>query len=551
MKSLLLTLLLLASTLGAAAQTSLRRLKKAPAIEVTYQTFEKGRSTAPTLQLLADSTRALLLGQGEVQTILDFDSLLVRLRVELKGGEVISSRCPFHLNEGLAQPVGSGKLLGLPCSIYRMVLNSNTYEMWVTRSLPFRGTPQYQTGVPDGLVLKIVRNGDREMRATVLVPIVRPLDRQTFSVGRSLREPVFYHTLRQSRVETVRVFDQERVCFDGSRLPHPDSLMSERVYRCGGGSIILKKVRLPETAVDRQVFVELTQYSDGDAYDRTGSVFVVPTGKAQSFLDAIHDLKSVPSRRLGGKDFHALVSTPAYDAPLELMRFITGFGVRRCNSIEVPGQTWADSVFYKTEVTDIAAALKGEVWVGAYVGNWDKDGHKLSLALKYYPGGPTAERLTLPLFNTVNYLEQAGQPYPDFLRTDSLTVPFHLDHDTPAATLVYLTTGHGGWGGGDEFNPKPNTIVLDGRPVISFIPWRDDCGTYRHQNPCSGNFDNGLSSSDLSRSNWCPATVTTPERIPLGALTAGDHVLTIKIPQGAPEGSSISYWCLSGTLVCE
>ena len=505
MKSLLLTLLLLASTLGAAAQTPLRRLKKAPAIEVTYQTFEKGRSTAPTLQLLADSTRALLLGQGEVQTILDFDSLLVRLRAELKGGEVISSRRPFRLNEGLAQPVGSGKLLGLPCSIYRMVLNSNTYEMWVTRSLPFRGTPQYQTGVPDGLVLKIVRNGDREVRATVLVPIVRPLDRQTFSVGRSLREPVFYHTLRQSRVETVRVFDQERVCFDGSRLPRPDSLMSERVYRCGGGSIILKKVRLPETAVDRQVFVELTQYSDGDAYDRTGSVFVVPTG----------------------------------------------FGVRRCNSIEVPGQTWADSVFYKTEITDIAAALKGEVWVGAYVGNWDKDGHKLSLALKYYPGGPTAERLTLPLFNTVNYLEQAGQPYPDFLRTDSLTVPFHLDHDTPAATLVYLTTGHGGWGGGDEFNPKPNTIVLDGRPVISFIPWRDDCGTYRHQNPCSGNFDNGLSSSDLSRSNWCPATVTTPERIPLGALTAGDHMLTIKIPQGAPEGSSISYWCLSGTLVCE
>ena len=43
MKSLLLTLLLLASTLGAAAQTPLRRLKKAPAIEVTYQTFEKGQ----------------------------------------------------------------------------------------------------------------------------------------------------------------------------------------------------------------------------------------------------------------------------------------------------------------------------------------------------------------------------------------------------------------------------------------------------------------------------------------------------------------------------
>lgn len=155
----------------------------------------------------------------------------------------------------------------------------------------------------------------------------------------------------------------------------------------------------------------------------------------------------------------------------------------------------------------------------------------------------------MPLFNTVNLLEQDGQPYPIFMLGDNLKAQFHLDRPAKKAVLYYLTTGHGGWGGGDEFNQKINTISLDGRKVIDFIPWRDDCGTYRNNSPCSGNFSNGLASSDLSRSNWCPGTVTNPEYIYLGDLEAGDHTITVDIPQGAPEGGSNSYWCLSGTLI--
>jgi len=58
-----------------------------------------------------------------------------------------------------------------------------------------------------------------------------------------------------------------------------------------------------------------------------------------------------------------------------------------------------------------------------------------------------------------------------------------------------------------------------------------------------------LASSDLSRSNWCPGTVTNPEYIYLGDLEAGTHTITVQIPQGAPEGGSNSYWCISGTLI--
>lgn len=50
--------------------------------------------------------------------------------------------------------------------------------------------------------------------------------------------------------------------------------------------------------------------------------------------------------------------------------------------------------------------------------------------------------------------------------------------------------------------------------------------TYRMLNPSSGNFSDGISSSDLSRSNWCPGTTTNPVYIPLD-LKPGKHVLKI------------------------
>src|SRR5699024_6216371 len=117
--------------------------------------------------------------------------------------------------------------------------------------------------------------------------------------------------------------------------------------------------------------------------------------------------------------------------------------------------------------------------------------------------------------------------------------------------LRYLSTGHGGWDGGDEFNPKQNTIFIDGKKVYAYTPWRTDCATYRLENPSSGNFSNGLSSSDYSRSGWCPGTTTNPVFIPLPYLTPGWHTITIAIPQGKPEGNSFSFWNVSGVLLGE
>mgnify|MGYP000022457762 CR=1 FL=1 len=66
----------------------------------------------------------------------------------------------------------------------------------------------------------------------------------------------------------------------------------------------------------------------------------------------------------------------------------------------------------------------------------------------------------MPLFNTVNYLEQAGQAYPVFFLNDSLRVRFTLKEPAKNARLFYLTTGHGG--GGTEMNQSKAQHRLSG-----------------------------------------------------------------------------------------
>lgn len=550
-----------------------KKVKNAKGIEVTFQSSYKGhvspggmlmkisgdqvaltripveRQGNPEARPAQDPERPVL-KQPQTFNYMDYGKNETYRVCELPSGKVISSITPFAIGKGFQKEVGEETILGLKCKIIRAIVNSNTIDISYTQDIPFKGTPQSGVGVPDGLVLKIVRNGDSVQEATGIVAMKETAQLLPETMGEVMSYDDYQWEINNANVINVKVFDQDRISFTNDKLPE-GKLESNVLYRAGGGTIILKKVKLPDYVKDREIYCEVVQYSDGDAYDRTGSVFVIPTNKEQSFLDAMRDLNSVPSFKANdGVEYHGLVSTPVYEAPLEIMRFFTGFGVRAYNNgRKVKGHEWVDSVTYKTEVTTMADHLKGEVWVGAYIGNWDNKGHKVSLTLSFHPEGERRPHTTMPLFNTVNYLEQAGQPYPVFMKDDKLNAKFTVKEQIDNAMLYYITTGHGGWGNGDEFNQKINTIYLDGQKVISFIPWRDDCGTYRNWNPCSGNFSNGTSSSDLSRSNWCPATVTNPEYIYLGDLEPGEHTITVEIPQGGPEGNSISYWCLSGTLV--
>ncbi|MCR4965477.1 MAG: DUF4412 domain-containing protein [Bacteroidales bacterium] len=450
---------------------------------------------------------------------------------------------------------GSEKINGYKCDKYTITLFSNKIEVWVTEDLKFKATPASGFADLPGVLVQYRRNGNAYMQLASVkkFKITEPL----FETGQRVTSRVLSSMEKDRKIITHTIFQDDQICFN-PKLPRPTEFPYDSVIRCANGTMIVKRVHLDRMPEHYQVFAEVTEYSNGDAYDRTGSIFIIPADKAKSMIQALRDsVEVLPyfTDKKGGV-YQGMIRTNDYDPVVEMVRFFTPFGVRHYNEYRSLGdRDWAKEVYYKQDVTELLPLLAGDVYIGAFIGNYDGGGHKLSLTLKAYPEGEAwefskdHEYRVEPLFNTCNVMEMAGQNYGRFFLTDSLTVTFNVPENMEELELRYITTGHGGWGGGDEFVPKENTILIDGKPYYSFTPWREDCGTYRTSNPASGNFWNGMSSSDYSRSGWCPGTATQPVHINLSGLKPGQHTMTVAIPEGEPEGGSFSAWNVSGVLI--
>lgn len=440
------------------------------------------------------------------------------------------------------------KILGYECKKAKTIINSNTLELWVTNEAKIKGAPTV-LGQSLGLVLEMVRNGNYSITATK-VEKIKEFPKNGLVPNVSKTSILDYRdALWKSRFTTISVFDNETIHFSDA------AKSNDSILRFANGTVILRKVSFPEIVPGQTIFVELKEISTGDAYDRTGSVFMIPQGKSISFLDGMQNgMNQLPIYENGnGKKYQGVVATETYKPLVELMRFFTPFGIKQYNYLELKDKQWHEKVSFRQEISELHPALSNqEVWIGAFIGNYDKGGYQISLEITIHDGeGATIpSNQVIPLFNTTNVMEMGGQEYGTMFNHDKgLEVTFTLEKPLKNARLRYITTGHGGWGAGDEFVPKTNTIYWNEQKVHAFIPWRMDCGSYRLYNPASGNFGNGLSSSDYSRSNWCPGTVTNPIFIELGDLPAGKHRVQVKIPQGAPEGSSFSSWNVSGVLI--
>lgn len=438
---------------------------------------------------------------------------------------------------------------GFKCRKATTVVNSNHITVWYTNEIPVKAAPNV-LGINLGLVLEVNRNNNFIITASKIEKVkdffptsdnnLHPIDNLTYN-----------DLIWKSRFTTIPVFENEIINFSDT------SKSNDSILRFANGTVILKKIKFPTIKSNDQTFIDLTLQSNGDAYDRTGSVFIIPEDKKTSFLNALQNgIQSVPIYTNGnGKEYQGIATTDEYAPLIELMRFFTPFGVHQYNHITLKDKEWMDKAFYRQDISDFNSYLsQKEIWVGAFIGNYDKGGHKISANITIHNEevSDKIEKYIQPLFNTTNVMEMARQNYGTLFDNETgLVVYFNLDKEVKNAKLRYTTTGHGGWENGDEFVPKKNSIYLDGNLTHSFIPWRQDCGSYRLYNPASGNFDNGLSSSDYSRSNWCPGTVTNPTYIDLGDLPVGKHTLQIKIPQGKPEGNSFSSWNVSGVLIGE
>lgn len=441
-------------------------------------------------------------------------------------------------------------ILGYKCKKAKTIINSNTIEVWYTNDLGLKGSPSL-LGQNLGLVLETIRNGNYAVTA---IKVEKIKDASTYidiiPKNIKLTDMVTYRDMIwKARFTTIEVFKDEVINFSD------ESKSNDSILRFANGTIILKRVKFPEIKPGSQTYVELTEQSNGDAYDRTGSVFAIPVDEGHSFFNGLKNgITALPLYENGnGKKYYGVMLDGNYTPLLELMRFFTPFGIKQYNYVKLKDKVWHDIVPYREEISELQSKLSNkEYWIGTFIGNYDKGGHKINLSITIHDDNNLNNKsnFVLPLFNTTNVMEMAQQDYGTMFSSDKgLEVNFILDKDIKNATLRYITTGHGGWEAGDEFVPKKNTILLDGLQAFAFIPWRQDCGSYRLFNPVSGNFDNGLSSSDYSRSNWCPGTVTNPEFISLGDLKAGKHTITVKIPQGASEGNYFSAWNVSGVLI--
>jgi len=537
-----------------------QKSKKKNAFKVNYAAIHNGTESpgrGMTL-IFSDDVAFLSESDDQIQNFIDYgkNQTVTLLNYE---DELYKTLTPF---DSLPQPKAGDKtetILGFDCQYAVLSSFSNTIEIWYSDKTGAKGSP-YQAYLPDrnSLVLKVTVNGSR----TLLAKSIEKLDKDSvpdypFSQATAVSASELEELKIKSRYTTLPVFENQIVNFENLEESYEgQNLESNRTYRFSKGSVIVKRISLPESwQSGGQVFAKLSCWSNGDAYDRTGSVFALPAATdKKSMLDALQNgLDQLPVITDNeGSEYQGITSTTNYDSPIELMRFFTSFGVGHFNKLrEINNYPWKYEATYKQDVSTVLPNDQDEIWVGVFIGNYDQGGHKVSLELNFYPSFGDREepaQYIQPLFYTVNIMEMSGQNYGRLFRNDTLTLEFEVPENVENLQLLYTSTGHGGWGGGDEFNPKLNEIFIDGEPFYKVVPWRTDCATYRLYNPASGNFGNGLSSSDLSRSNWCPATLTPPYVIPLNNLSPGKHSLQVVIDQGPDEGNSFSHWSVSGVL---
>lgn len=354
------------------------------------------------------------------------------------------------------------------------------------------------------------------------------------------------------------------------------------VIRLGNGRIALKKIVLPKLKRDVQLNATVTLTSNGDAWDKTGSCFIIPAKSLVNMLTVADGSKAYPEPESNyTENLKGVIPGTDYFPSIEIMRFMTPFGVGHFSGSKdsvvmertkpVYIDEWAPNVTWTDDVSDLYPLLTEEVYVGVFIDTWTKEGYKVSVELDLQESVVKQDKLVkqtiYPLVNTVYY---QGQDLPDIFSRQDLTVPFNLPKNAKNVRLKYIVTGHGGLSGGDEFVPNENILSLDGTILHQFTPWRTDCASFRRFNPSTGTWltkretayiskegratkviDEIIASSDLSRSNWCPGSMVEPLVLPLEGIEPGQHLLKISIPTAQSADKGMNHWLVSAYLVWE
>lgn len=369
--------------------------------------------------------------------------------------------------------------------------------------------------------------------------------------------------------QNIQVFQDEQISWGHPEATDSITANKDGIIRLTGGRIILKKISIPHFEKNTTAKVHVSLVSNGDPWDKSGSCFILPKESAINLLSIQKKENQFPDFKIGEENFPGIVQAANYIPTLELMRFMTPFGVghfsdhprtKEIKPVYIP--EWEKEVRWEQDVSDRLSELEGEIWVGVWIDSWTKEGYKVSVNLEFdesdVPNHKAKKTWTSPIVNTINFFGPMN--FADFFSRNDLTSSFTLPKNVTNVRLNYIVTGHGGHEGGDEFVKKEHIISVDKEKVFSFIPWRNDCASFRRFNPSSGvwtekttwkgkEIDERVASSDYSRSNWCPGTDISPVEIELYGLMVGEHTFTISIPEAQElKENELNHWLISAYL---
>lgn len=212
------------------------------------------------------------------QTFVDFNTKTILQWAQLKANKSILGQDSEALGKQKFEFSNeTKKILNYTCKKATTSVNSNKIEIWYTNELGLKGGPSV-LGQDLGLVLEANRNGNsivsaskieilKTVPAILKIPAVPSVDQLTYK-----------DLLWKSRFTNISVFEKEQINFSS------DSKSNDSILRFASGTIIVRKVKFPEIKNGSAIFVDVTQQSNGDAYDRTGSVFMIPMDKKVLFL---------------------------------------------------------------------------------------------------------------------------------------------------------------------------------------------------------------------------------------------------------------------------
>lgn len=369
---------------------------------------------------------------------------------------------------------------------------------------------------------------------------------------------------------------------------NPDSIANGVIEKngityLGNGRIVLQKVDIPRFERNARASITVSLVSNGDPWDKSGSCFLLSKNSKINMLGIADDTQKYPAiDSLKYEHLTGIMSGKDYTPPIELMRFMTPFGVGHYSADEdslsakrrpVYIDGWAKNVTWTQDISDLLPAFENGLFVGVFIDTWTKAGYVVDVKIDFHESTLACDnklkRHVQPLLNTVYYM---GQKHPDIFSRKALEIPFSIPHCAKNVHVKYIATGHGGHSGGDEFHPQEHIVEVDGKEVYRFLPWRTDCASFRRFNPSTGvwlqkrtvayisdegkraekEIEEPIASSDLSRSNWCPGSDVLPETIDLSTLKAGAHTLCIRILKAQPiKDNELNHWLISAYLVWE